>query len=234
MDCSWISNEWRDHIIGFERTKEEADQDRCRDLESWLRLLLALMFVLRRVDAGRCARRPAAQTAQIWTALAIVVMFAGWAAIFAYELVAAAAPRGAFAAVQERRGAAAGPSSRLFRTSGPPRPRRLVTFAAAGVMMLLATIAGCGRDRLARFIAAPPRDRLGVAITGARSCGAGWAFRLSASTPPAFYDSRDRTDHRMGDSSHHCRTSMGRHDRIRARRPGAHRPLGPAQGRLRA
>jgi hypothetical protein len=93
--------------------------------KSWLQLLLTLAFVAlgawMLVDAFL---DPAGmKTGQMWAALAIVVMFAGAAAIFAYELAARRR-------VGERTVGAAGHgpalwqgrSSRSIRMSGPLSP----------------------------------------------------------------------------------------------------------------
>jgi len=159
----------------------------------WLQLLFALLFVAlggwMLLDA--LAAPAGAKTAQIWSALAIVVMFAGCAAIFAYELVGSRRADGR-ARGDAGHGAApaAGPLvavySNLWTTLGLAG---CVSFAAAGVMMLLASIAG-GSDGIGwpGFIVGPLTAIVfgGFAVSAPRNCDAGGGRSdISASTPPA-------------------------------------------------
>ncbi|HZF34754.1 MAG TPA: STM3941 family protein [Candidatus Angelobacter sp.] len=184
----------------------------------WLQLLFALLFVAlggwMLLDA--LAAPAGAKTAQIWSALAIVVMFAGCAAIFAYELVGSRRADGrARGAAGHGAAPAAGPLvavySNLWTTLGLAG---CVSFAAAGVMMLLASIAG-GSDGIGwpGFIVGPLTAIVfgGFAVIGAAQLRRrGWAFRHIRIDAAGLYDSRIGQTIEWGDIlSITCRTLYG-------------------------
>jgi hypothetical protein len=164
--------------------------------KSWLQLLLALGFVAvgawMLADALRDPR--GGKAGQVWTALAIVVMFAGCAAIFAHEL-----------ATRRGRRARRGPEHGAANTDGPLVAvystvwtaialAGCVTFAGAGVMLVLASVAG-GADGIGwpGLIVGPLTAVVfgGFAIIGAAQLQrGGWAARHIRIDADGLYDSR--------------------------------------------
>ena len=113
--------------------------------KSWLQLLLALGFVAvgARMLADALRDPRGGKAGQVWTALAIVVMFAGCAAIFAHELAHAPRPSAPGAGRNMAPTNADGPLVAVYSTVWTAIALAgCVTFAGAGVMLVLASVAG--------------------------------------------------------------------------------------------
>jgi hypothetical protein len=166
--------------------------------KSWHQLLLAPMFVAlggwMLVDA--LIGPAGARTGQIWTALAIAVMFAGCAAIFAYELVTGRrlsqrAPGGSEHGAEKMAGPLVAVYSNVWTALALAG---CVTFAVAGVMLLLASLAGdSGGIGWPGFVVGPLAAIVfgGFAVSGATQLQRrGWAFRHIRIDAGGLYDSR--------------------------------------------
>jgi hypothetical protein len=165
--------------------------------KSWLRFLLALGFVA--VGAWMLADRLrdplGGKAGQVWSGLAIVVMFAGCAAIFAHEL-ATGRRRGRRTGGGPQPGEAnAGPLVAVYSTVWTAIALAgCLAFAGAGIMLLLASLAGGAHGiGWSGFIVGPPTAAVfgGFAIAGAAQLRrAGWSARHIRIDADGLYDSR--------------------------------------------